>query len=88
MQYTGISLHVDVSSITPLPSLLALRTVETTPGKLFRFGFPLTCHLTPRYSVVFRYDIQLSQRTLGRSWRGRSKRGSCFAQRIVLVLQV
>ncbi|KAJ9116871.1 hypothetical protein QFC22_004528 [Naganishia vaughanmartiniae] len=35
MQYTAVALHVDVSSITPLPSLVALRTVETTPALYF-----------------------------------------------------
>ncbi|KAJ9101874.1 hypothetical protein QFC21_003214 [Naganishia friedmannii] len=35
MQYTAISIHVDTSGITPLPSLFALRTVETTPALYF-----------------------------------------------------
>ncbi|KAJ9113860.1 hypothetical protein QFC19_000053 [Naganishia cerealis] len=35
MQYTTIAVQVDVSSVTPLPSVLALRTVEATPALYF-----------------------------------------------------
>lgn len=67
--------QLDTASMTPLPALVALRTMEPTYGMSMNYGGDNAATKAFLFSFVFRYALLLSEGLVDRDRRRHSQRG-------------